>query len=58
MTLQAVEEMMIQEALRRNQGNKTRAAKELGIDASTLFRKIKTLKLDSPTQIDDVQPIM
>ncbi len=52
MTLQAGEEMMIQEALRRNQGNKTRAAKELGIDASTLFRKIKALKLDSPTQID------
>lgn len=53
MTLQAVEEMVIQEALRRNQGNKTKAAKELGIDASTLFRKIKTLKLESPTQIDD-----
>jgi len=52
MTLQAVEEMVIGEALRRNQGNKTRAAKEMGIDASTLFRKIKTLKLDSPTQTD------
>jgi transcriptional regulator with PAS, ATPase and Fis domain len=55
MTLQAVEEMVIREALRRNQGNKTRAAKEMGIDASTLFRKIKTLKLESPRQISDVR---
>lgn len=45
MTLQAVEKMMLQDALRRNQGNKTQAARELGIDASTMFRKIKALGL-------------
>ncbi|HRY48485.1 MAG TPA: sigma 54-interacting transcriptional regulator [Candidatus Paceibacterota bacterium] len=43
LTLQAVEEMMIRDALRRNQGNRTRAAKELGIDPSTLFRKLRAL---------------
>lgn len=45
MTLQAVEEMMIRDALRRNRGNRTRAAKELDIDPSTLFRKLKALNL-------------
>ena len=52
MTLQAGEKMMILDALRRNQGNKTRAAKALGIDASTLFRKIKTFDLHSPAKPD------
>jgi transcriptional regulator with PAS, ATPase and Fis domain len=44
MTLDAMEEMMIRESLKRNRGNKTRVAKELGINPSTLFRKMKTLK--------------
>jgi PAS domain S-box-containing protein len=43
MTLRAVEEVMIRDALRRNQRNKTKAAQELGINASTLFRKLKSL---------------
>jgi len=43
MTLHAMEEVMIRRALRRQQGNKTKAAQELGIDASTLFRKVKAL---------------
>ena len=55
MTLQAVEEMVIRDALRRNRGNKARAAKEMGINASTLFRKIKSLKWESPTPTDDVR---
>ena len=44
MTLDAMEEMMIRESLKRNRGNKTRVAKELGINPSTLFRKIKAFK--------------
>jgi transcriptional regulator with PAS, ATPase and Fis domain len=44
-TLAAMEKLHIQDALRRNDGNRAAAARELGMDASTLFRKIKTLKL-------------
>ena len=40
-TIKQVEIALINQALKRNQGNKTAAAKELGIDKSTLFRKIK-----------------
>jgi PAS domain S-box-containing protein len=39
-TLQEMEIFMIQDAIRRNKGNRTLAARELGIDASTLFRKV------------------
>ncbi len=45
LTLAAMEKTLIRDALRRNQGNRTLAARELGIDASTLFRKIKLLGL-------------
>jgi len=44
-TLKAVEEMMIRESLKRNKGNKARVARELGINPSTLFRKMKLLQL-------------
>jgi len=40
-TIKQMEIVLITQALRRNKGNKTAAAKELGIDKSTLFRKIK-----------------
>ena len=36
------EKKIIQEALQRNGGNKTRTARELGVHRSTLWRKIKT----------------
>ncbi len=49
MTLQLMETVMIRDALRRNKGNRTKAAVELGIDASTLFRKIKVLGTDAPS---------
>jgi DNA-binding NtrC family response regulator len=44
-TLAAMEKLLIRDALRRNKGNRAAAARELGIDASTLFRKIKAFKL-------------
>lgn len=44
-TLDAMERLVISDALRRNGGNRRKAAKELGINPSTLFRKLKTLKL-------------
>jgi PAS domain S-box-containing protein len=47
-TLKAMEKLMIYDALRRHQGNRRRAAKDLGIDYSTLYRKIRTLKIDPP----------
>ncbi len=47
-TLEAMERIMIAEALRRHQGNRQRAARELGIDASTLYRKLRSLKIETP----------
>ena len=44
-TLRQMEALMIERALRRNEGNRTSAAKELGINASTLFRKLKSLNI-------------
>lgn len=46
LTLKAMEILLIQDALRRHKGNRKQAAKELGIDPSTLFRKIKAYEID------------
>ncbi|MDX9703970.1 MAG: sigma 54-interacting transcriptional regulator [Candidatus Auribacterota bacterium] len=46
-TLRQMEHSMIENALRRNNNNRTAAAKELGINPSTLFRKLKTLHIKS-----------
>jgi len=46
-TLKQMEVVMIEQALRRNDGNRAAAARELEIDPSTLFRKLKTLGLDA-----------
>jgi two-component system response regulator AtoC len=43
LTLRAVEKAAIERALQRWDGNRTRAAAELGIDRRTLFNKIKAL---------------
>jgi DNA-binding NtrC family response regulator len=48
MSLDVIEKLFITEALQRNGGNRKRTAEELGIDVSTLFRKIKTLSIDLP----------
>ncbi len=42
-TLRQMEKLMIEQALRRHKGNRAAAARELGINPSTLFRKLKTL---------------
>ncbi len=44
-TIKQMEIVLITQALRRNKGNKTAAARELGVDKSTLFRKIKAFEI-------------
>ncbi|HQB46669.1 MAG TPA: sigma 54-interacting transcriptional regulator, partial [Polyangiaceae bacterium] len=46
--LPSSEREMIQAALQKHTGNRALAARELGIDPSTLYRKIKRLKLPLP----------
>ncbi len=46
-TIKQMEIILITQALRRNKGNKTAAAKQLGIDKSTLFRKMKAFDIKS-----------
>lgn len=41
MSLRTMEQHLIEAALKRHKGNRTRAARELGIDVSTLYRKLK-----------------
>jgi PAS domain S-box-containing protein len=48
MNLRVVEESLIKEALAKHQGNRTLAARDLGINLSTLYRKIRRLGLDIP----------
>jgi PAS domain S-box-containing protein len=50
MTLRALETLHIEDALRRTDGNRQAAAKELGIHPSTLFRKIKDLGIETPAK--------
>ncbi|MBP7827862.1 MAG: sigma 54-interacting transcriptional regulator [Verrucomicrobia bacterium] len=45
LTLAAMEKLLIRDALRRHQDNRAAAARELGVNPSTLFRKIKALGL-------------
>lgn len=50
MTLRDMEILLIQEALRRNGGNRHAAAGDLGIHPATLFRKVKTLGIQLPKE--------
>ncbi len=45
LTLEAMEDLVIANALRRHHGNRRVAARELGINPSTLFRKLKRRRL-------------
>lgn len=47
-SLQAMEKHLIAEALQRYHGNRGKAACELGIDPSTIYRKIKALGIEVP----------
>jgi len=47
-SLKAMERILVAEALERHQGNRTLASRELGINVSTLYRKIKSLGIDTP----------
>jgi len=46
MSLQSMEKLLIGEALRRHKGSRSRAARQLGINPSTLYRKLKSLKME------------
>jgi transcriptional regulator with PAS, ATPase and Fis domain len=48
MNLRAIEKSLIQEALAQHRGNRTLAAGALGIDPSTLYRKIRRLGIAIP----------
>ncbi|MBW1699785.1 MAG: sigma 54-interacting transcriptional regulator [Deltaproteobacteria bacterium] len=48
--LKDLEAIHITDAIRRHHGNRTAAAEELGINPSTLFRKIKSLDIELPEQ--------
>lgn len=49
-TLRSLEALHIANALQRTRGNRTAAARELGIHPSTLFRKIKELGIQPPEE--------
>jgi DNA-binding NtrC family response regulator len=50
MSLHAMEKLLISEALRRHHGNRKGAARQLGIDPSTLYRKLKALAIETPAE--------
>jgi PAS domain S-box-containing protein len=48
MSLEAMERRLIGDALERHRGNRKSAAQELGIDASTLYRKLRAFDIQPP----------
>jgi PAS domain S-box-containing protein len=48
MRLESMERRLIGDALKRHRGNRKRAAHDLGINPSTLYRKIRALRLQPP----------
>ncbi len=51
MSLKSMEAMLITETLKKYDGNRALTARDLDIDPSTLYRKIKSLRIDVP-QVD------
>lgn len=58
MSLQSMEKLLIGEALRRHRGSRSKAAKQLGVNPSTLYRKLKALKIDFQKEDMSKQPRM
>jgi len=48
MSLRTMEKLLITEILQRHSGNRKLAARDLGVDVSTLYRKIKAFGIDVP----------
>jgi transcriptional regulator with PAS, ATPase and Fis domain len=48
MNLQAMKKALISDVLRRYGGNRKRAARDLGINVSTLYRKIRAFQIEVP----------
>jgi transcriptional regulator of acetoin/glycerol metabolism len=48
MSLEAIEKHFIGEAIQRRNGNRKLAAQDLGMNVSTLYRKIKSLGIETP----------
>ena len=48
LTLDAMEKLLIRDALQRHGGNRAAAARDLGINASTLFRRLRAQKSAKP----------
>jgi len=44
-----MERLLIAEALHRHKGNRKQTARDLGIDTSTLYRKLKSLGIETPS---------
>jgi PAS domain S-box-containing protein len=49
LTLAAMERTLLRDALRRHHGNRAAAARDLGINVSTLFRKLKSNPMAPPS---------
>jgi PAS domain S-box-containing protein len=49
MTIGSMERQLIMLTLERNKGNRRKTASDLGIDTSTLFRKIRSFGLETPS---------
>jgi PAS domain S-box-containing protein len=48
MSLETIEKLFITETLQRHTGNRKKAAEDLGINVSTLYRKIRILGIETP----------